>query len=96
MGAGMALLRAGVVFCGMDEAEARAELVMGCLLLCAAVAGPASCTDRCADSDRLKAIRARYLGFQSGKTFMSLFISCSSIQSYQERLTQERVPLIIC
>ena len=78
MGEGMALLRAGVVFCGIDVAEAKTELAAGCLFICAAASG----TARCADSDRLKAIRARYLGFQSGKTFMRLFISYSSIPFY--------------
>ena len=76
----MALLRAGVVFCGIADAEARA-VASGCLLTCAAT-GTDICIDRCADSDRLKAISARYLGFQSGKRFMRLFISCSSIPSY--------------
>ena len=76
----MALLRAGVVFCGIADAEARA-VAAGCLLACAA-AGNDICIASGADNDRLKASRARYLGFQGGKRFMRLFISCSSIPSY--------------
>jgi hypothetical protein len=76
----MALLREGVVFCGIADAEATA-LAAGCFVPCAA-AGSDICVDRCADNDRLRASRARYLGFRGGKRFMRLFISCSSIPSY--------------
>lgn len=79
MGAGIALLRAGVVLGGTAAAEAKTELAL--LLACADTGRAPTNAESDADSDRLRAIRARYLGFQSGKTFMRLFISRSSIPS---------------
>ena len=96
MGAEVALVRAGVVFGGIADAEANIPRdpgfvgedagwvsfkVFAWLEIWVGLWAKAGHTLRLADSDRLKAISARYLGFQSGKTFMRLFISCSSIQS---------------
>lgn len=86
-GAGVALLRTGVVFGGIAEADARVTLAGR---LGAEAATAEDDTDfwakagafKVASSDRLQAIKAGYLAFQSGKTFMRLFISRSSIPSY--------------
>jgi hypothetical protein len=75
MGAGMALLRAGVVLGGRAEAEAISALAGATWSFTCATAGYA-------DSEALRAISVKYLGFRNGKTFMGLFISGLSIQSY--------------
>ncbi len=75
MGAGMALLRAGVVLGGRAEAEAISALPGATWPFSSAKAGYAV-------SAVLRAISVRYLGFRNGKTFMGLFISGLSIQSY--------------
>ena len=70
MGAGMALLRAGVVSGGRAEADASNDFAWAC-----AKAGYAV-------SETLTAISAKYSRFRNGKTFMGFFISGSSIPSY--------------
>lgn len=75
MGAGMALLRAGVVSGGRAEAEAISALAGASWPFVCAMAGYAV-------SATLRAISVKYSGFRNGKTFMGLFISASSIQSY--------------
>ena len=75
MGAGMALLRAGVVSGGRAEAEAISALAGAIWPFACAKAGYAV-------SVTLRAISAKYSRFRNGKTFMGLFISASSIQSY--------------
>jgi hypothetical protein len=75
MGAGMALLRAGVVLGGRAEAEAISALAGASWSFAWAKAGHT-------DSETLRAISVKYLGFRNGKTFMGLFISGLSIQSY--------------
>jgi hypothetical protein len=75
MGAGMALLRAGVVLGGRAEAEAMSALAGVTWSFAWAKAGHA-------DSETLRAISATYLRFRNGKTFMGLFISGLSIPSY--------------
>jgi hypothetical protein len=75
MGAGMALLRAGVVLGGRAEAEAISAL--------AGVSWPLACAKAgYAVRETLRAISAKYSRFRNGKTFMGLFISGSSIPSY--------------
>ena len=75
MGAGTALLRAGVVSGGRAEAEAISALAGAIWPFACAKAGYAV-------SVTLRAISAKYSRFRNGKTFMGLFISASSIQSY--------------
>lgn len=75
MGAGMALLRAGVVSGGRAEAEAISALAGAPWPFACAMAGYA-------DRETLTAISAKYSRFRNGKTFMGFFISGSSIPSY--------------